>query len=408
MLLPLSLFIFLGLVWFASISICIAQTDWEQIFDQRTTRIEVSKNGIIAAAVDDSGLVISLNNGETWKLSFTLSENLTCNDIEFDDSENLYIATTIGLYRSSDYGDEWDLLMINEQSSAAIWEIKVSNDGHIFVGFSPGRIARSTDSGQTWNQSDIFIDGLREILLTRDDTVLAFNILEVYRSVDSGDTWVTLSPILGPAYRDAIYVESSSTIYISATEGLMASNDLGMSWYQVSFPTVLSTITALYVQHDNSIVLWALNDMILRSTNDHKGWDDISGSFPSVYTVFEFANDRFGRLYCAAYNGLYRSITPTSILKSSTPAIFSLSQAYPNPVSAGASATVEFTLERAAEVTLEVHDILGRRVRQQSLGQLPLGEHTQAISTTGLQSGMYFYTLTSGANAPVVGKMVVR
>ena len=188
----------------------------------------------------------------------------------------------------------------------------------------------------------------------------------------------------------------------------MASNDLGMSWYQVSFPTVLSTITALYVQHDNSIVLWALNDMILRSTNDHKGWDDISGSFPSVYTVFEFANDRFGRLYCAAYNGLYRSITPTSILKSSTPAIFSLSQAYPNPVSAGASATVEFTLERAAEVTLEVHDILGRRVRQQSLGQLPLGEHTQAISTTGLQSGMYFYTLTSGANAPVVGKMVVR
>ena len=85
-----------------------------------------------------------------------------------------------------------------------------------------------------------------------------------------------------------------------------------------------------------------------------------------------------------------------------------LNSSYPNPVSAGVSATVEFTLERAAAVTLEVHDILGRRMREQSLGQLPLGEHSQTISTSGLQSGMYFYTLTSGANAPVVGKMMVR
>jgi hypothetical protein len=70
---------------------------------------------------------------------------------------------------------------------------------------------------------------------------------------------------------------------------------------------------------------------------------------------------------------------------------------YPNPLVD--DATVRFTLERPQRVTLDVFDLLGRRVRGHDLGRLAAGEHETALSLRGLPPGLYIVRLTGDAGA---------
>ncbi len=87
---------------------------------------------------------------------------------------------------------------------------------------------------------------------------------------------------------------------------------------------------------------------------------------------------------------------PTDVL----PQSFALSQNYPNPFNM--STTIEFTLERRADVTFTIHNILGQVVRQWPLGSVSSGVYS--IDWDGLDShggetasGVYLYTLATDA-----------
>ncbi|MAT38340.1 MAG: hypothetical protein CL946_01915 [Ectothiorhodospiraceae bacterium] len=73
-------------------------------------------------------------------------------------------------------------------------------------------------------------------------------------------------------------------------------------------------------------------------------------------------------------------------------ASFSLSPAYPNPVSPGSTAQVRYSLPSAGNITLLLHDALGRELRRISKRVEP-GEHAESIPTVGLTPGVYYYSL---------------
>jgi hypothetical protein len=80
-----------------------------------------------------------------------------------------------------------------------------------------------------------------------------------------------------------------------------------------------------------------------------------------------------------------------------TPADFSLRQNYPNPFSArGASTNISFSLPVAAEVKLQVLDILGNEVATLINGRLAAGPHQVTFTPQQLASGVYFYRLQAG------------
>lgn len=80
------------------------------------------------------------------------------------------------------------------------------------------------------------------------------------------------------------------------------------------------------------------------------------------------------------------------------PGQFSLNQNYPNPFNP--QTVISFNLERAGEVSLDVFDILGRRIAALHAGYLSSGEH-QFVWNGADQygqpspSGIYFYRLTA-------------
>jgi glycosidase len=70
--------------------------------------------------------------------------------------------------------------------------------------------------------------------------------------------------------------------------------------------------------------------------------------------------------------------------------------------------TLEYTLERASEVLIRVHDALGREVMRLSEGALPAGMHTREIDGSGLASGVYFCTVTAGGQSAPMRVMMVK
>ena len=84
---------------------------------------------------------------------------------------------------------------------------------------------------------------------------------------------------------------------------------------------------------------------------------------------------------------------------------FTLGRAYPNP--ATGNTRIDFTLEAAAEVTLEVTSMTGAIVRRMDLGVQPAGNQRAVLDLEGLTAGMYTYTITvDGARA--TRKLIVK
>jgi len=90
------------------------------------------------------------------------------------------------------------------------------------------------------------------------------------------------------------------------------------------------------------------------------------------------------------------------------PAEFDLFQNHPNPFNP--STTISYALPVDAHVTLEVYDVVGRRVGQLVEGNMSAGYHDATFDASALASGAYFYRLTAkgsdGAVFTQTGKML--
>jgi len=74
--------------------------------------------------------------------------------------------------------------------------------------------------------------------------------------------------------------------------------------------------------------------------------------------------------------------------------LFSLANNYPNPFNV--STTISYTLPYQSNVTLDIYDILGRKVETLNNGNQSAGSHSIIWNADGFSSGVYFYKLTAG------------
>jgi len=88
------------------------------------------------------------------------------------------------------------------------------------------------------------------------------------------------------------------------------------------------------------------------------------------------------------------------------PATFDLQQNYPNPFNP--STRISFTLPSSGNVTLQVHDALGRLVKELLNERKNSGAHEVEWDASGLSSGIYYYTLRSGPFARTKKLVLLR
>jgi hypothetical protein len=75
------------------------------------------------------------------------------------------------------------------------------------------------------------------------------------------------------------------------------------------------------------------------------------------------------------------------------PAAFSLDGNYPNPFQH--TTTIQFTLNRSAQVKLELFDVTGRRVRTVVDQQMVAGKQEARLNGSDLPAGTYYYRLVA-------------
>jgi len=87
------------------------------------------------------------------------------------------------------------------------------------------------------------------------------------------------------------------------------------------------------------------------------------------------------------------------------PQSVTLAQNYPNPFNP--TTTIQYSLQKPQRVLLIVTDLYGREVRRVIDGNLKeAGSHQVAFDSSGLPSGVYFYSLIVGEQR-ITRKMVV-
>ena len=89
---------------------------------------------------------------------------------------------------------------------------------------------------------------------------------------------------------------------------------------------------------------------------------------------------------------------------STSPTQFALANNYPNPFNP--QTTIEYSLEKAGNVAVNVYSLNGQLVQTLVNAQQSAGSHSVVFSGASLPSGIYFYTLTEGSQT-ITKKMIL-
>jgi hypothetical protein len=115
-------------------------------------------------------------------------------------------------------------------------------------------------------------------------------------------------------------------------------------------------------------------------TNTHSGYIKL------VY-------DALGSPDSIAVSGKGNKLTGVADAQSLLPKEFALAQNYPNPFNP--STQITYAVPKAAKITLEIFDVLGRKVATLVDGVVTPGYYTANFNASSMSSGIYFYRLSS-------------
>ncbi len=309
------------------------------------------------------GLWKTPDGGQTWTVKTDHLPNLGVSDILIHphNPQIMYIATgdrqrastlTIGVLKSMDGGTSWMFTGLNpkveEDSTISKMEMHPNDPETIIAAGSKG-IYKTTDGGTTWElkAGGDFFD--LEIHASNPSTWYATRFADgVYRSVDSGESWLRLSSGLpaaseglgrialavAPSAPRVLYaLYSSNTVgsgWVWEMYGLYRSNDGGNSWTQQTnaTPNILGWAEdgtgfggqagyalVMKVNPANPDVIYAGSVNLWRSSNGGVEWEIFSsyygtdglGHMHVDLHELEFLPGSSNTLFCCNDGGLHKS-----------------------------------------------------------------------------------------------------
>ena len=251
------------------------------------------------------GIYKSSDNGDTWALfgNFTGGTNA----IAFNGDGDIFIGSGIG-YRSTDGGITWTPMIPN----GGIGSLAINENGDIFAGNNSG-IARSTDNGDNWTYVN------QGVSIKEASTILFDNNGDIYfptwgngvlKSTDNGDTWIEMNNNLGYKYVHSVVKDSSGNFFAGDNYALYKSVNNCENWYSVGLP--VAGVSKILMTSDNNIYTaeWGIN----RSTDFGQSWQTINNGlgYLSVKTLAEnskgylFAStssNTYGGIFCSTNKG---------------------------------------------------------------------------------------------------------
>ena len=229
-----------------------------------------------------------------------------------------------------------------------------------------------TWTAQNWIEDGFFV--LRDIFFLDENTGWVASPENVYSTIDGGVTWILEGTITdAPSGINRIWFTSANSGWATAHTDIYYTKNGGADWTSVGLETPLDPDDAnmaglFFIEPD---VGWAVGG----------NWDRLTG----VIVVTNQATQVSG--------------------SDETPAQVALMDIYPNPLSQ--STNIHFKLDRAADVSLRVYDILGRPVETLADAQLIPGEHSVKWNRNRVAPGLYLVSLSVAGSVQTAKALVM-
>lgn len=269
--------------------------NWEKVFDS-------GRYGIISLAISDSGVLHAIGLHEGIDLLKSSDNGLTWSTLPFPDSylsQKIYLvgedtifislwADAAILLRSVDGGLSWEEVFYNNYGIQYIIDMAFSTEGDIYIGLmcyslNAGGIYKSSDGGETWDflglqnhqVSSISIDSSNNLL-----TTVWSNMIDVGISGNIYYNHLTneFSPLYFAWGAWGSAINSNNEFFTTFEYGALHSQDSGQTYEMLNYDTVNSC--ELYI--DKNQFIYAIDHVIhpyLAKTIE-----------PTVTKVFEHEN----------------------------------------------------------------------------------------------------------------------
>lgn len=222
---------------------------------------------ILLAGTGGDGLYRTADNGRTWKhittgLPFTQFGNYETDNGLAKSGNNILLATTKGIYYSTNNGVSWQASNLtgdrmNATAIAANGSIAVAGVAQGVFPFQSG-IYRSVNNGITWTLVTGNIRDIVSLAADGSNTFYAGTFSNNWRSANNGISWAQIGtgiPQNTGGY--AIKVVNTTNVFIGNDKGIYFSNNSGNSFTNVSAGLDAAPNNAVQGIEANSTFLFA-------------------------------------------------------------------------------------------------------------------------------------------------------
>lgn len=244
--------------------------------------------------------------------------------IVIDANDDLYTGTNHGVYRSTDDGENWELVgLIDFYISALI----VDSKGDVFAGTGKAGVFRSNDSGKSWENVG---------LIGKEITCFAKNSLDhifsgtgwnskthgdgIFRLTSDGMSWDKLNNGLVDSIFQWIRIPMIYALVVNSKGHIFAGTDYGIYYSENNGEEWMDPVTDIREMNkprdvrstaiDSNDVLFVgdrfATNKILRSTDNGKHWDEIVGELKDEIKALAINHDN--HIFAGVDTLIFRSV----------------------------------------------------------------------------------------------------
>ena len=202
------------------------------------------------------------------------------------------------------------------------------------------------------------------------------------------------------------FTVSGTNLFAGTTGGVFLSTDNGTRWTAANTGLMNTLISALVASGTNLFAgtfdYTTRKSVVFLSTNNGKDWTIVNTGLPNnsnsgITSITALGVNGTNLFAGVEYSDVWRRSIPEIIASvgvspTEQPASFTLEQNHPNPFTT--STTISFTLTERGMATLDVFDVLGRKVRTLVNGMMDVGPHSVEFDAKNLSEGVYTAKMT--------------